>query len=957
MMDQDLQYIFHGFKDRKGTDVDELTLEKCLASEGIKSWQLIDGNDLEKYLNVKDIKDNNVKINKFPLEWFDNNDYEIMAPEQWLNLHSDVNEYKLPAVAFIPYLTHRNARTLIFSTNFIEWEDVNVEGYSHQNRLWTVRDSAGKIHQVPRIHLKFYEEHTLNFVKRISDALWRRENAEKWVKFELLADCLNVDKISDPKMELMDRIKKLSLPKKLDDRDWFFNIREELILNYKRTLGLTDLRKAIESHPSKFPNINLPFADQTLEKQESVDLSCLYDFQEKRRVLKFINLFPIAHAFSAMLYVIDECDKVGQMSLFTNISHKTASLANFKSIEETFAIRTVDFLRAVWPVQLANLITMVLRRAGKGWYDIEISTWEIYNLAKIKRFLSLVKFHMESALRRLVENTILLYSDMLYKPCISFVDIPEDYIWNDSDLITSPFDPHTSHVFYLTLQMNETGAFYSIDPSTYGPVIMELYETYLERIHFVPLVDPKIMKGLTFDPDLYLSSVGLMEAMVIETRENLKKAYDKCVIPLTAYAKKYDRHVALFVMNVSSYLEDFEKQNKNAPEIRDEIIFQRAMKKMLEQTLPTSIQIGTFLINVSPIKNNLVAKRQELADLMMDYLVRKLNNETNAILSEYNAILKTLSEKPTTIEKLYKTTEWMETIPGNVSRLENVMKMKLFDFAILDDFYFALPNANFNAKVQALYSPVKISNQIKITNEMFAEEIQRFRKQQIEDLATYNERLEELTVSVVYYNTQFDVGKLVENSIEIRKLWKAINEFGELGEVLNKRQKLFELPEIDLQPIKELIISSNAFRDLWCTAADFNKFVDILLENTLTNVSVKNVHEEMERFESILKKSVQSFREQEKIQDVAQYFLDKVKNFYATVDCLILVKNTIWNINHWQELGARTGMEIKLPLTRNFNYFLNKGILSYVEEVKSILNEAMQAIQAIQENEDSESKQ
>lgn len=231
------------------------------------------------------------------------------------------------------------------------------------------------------------------------------------------------------------------------------------------------------------------------------------------------------------------------------------------------------------------------------------------------------------------------------------------------------------------------------------------------------------------------------------------------------------------------------------------------------------------------------------------------------------------------------------------------MKVKLFDFAILDDFYFALPNANFNAKVQALYSPVKISSQIKTTNETFEEEIERFRKQQIEDLATFDERLEELTVGVVYYNTQFDVAKFMENSIEIKKLWKAIKEFGDLGVVLNKRQLLFELPPIDLNPIEQLVNSSDAFKDLWCTAADFYKFKEILLENTLTNVSVKNVHEEMKIFRKILAKTVKSFKEQEKIQEVAKHFLDNVENFDATVECIILVKNPIWNINHWQEVN------------------------------------------------------
>lgn len=503
------KYIFRGFKDKKEIEMDELPLEKCLFSEGIKSWQLIDGNALEKYLNAKDIKDNNVKLNKFPLEWFDNNDYEIMTPEQWLTIHSDDDgaKYILPAKAFIPILSYRNAKSLIFSQNFIKWEDVHVEGYNPQNGLWSVRDSAKKTHDIARIYLKFYDEHSMNFVKRISDALLRRDNAEKWVKFELLADCLNVDDIASPKMELIDRVKKLALPKTLNDRDWFFNIKEELILNFKRTIGVIDLKNAINAYPSKFPNITLPSdIDQTCTKQNVDDLSRLYDFNEKRRIFKFKNLFSISHAFSAMLYVIDECDKVGQMSLFTKISHKTASLVNFKSIEESAAKMNVDFLRGVWPIQLANLITMVLRRAGKGWYDIEILTWEIYNLAKIKRFLLLVKFHMESALRRLVENTIKLYSDMLYEPCISFIDISDDYAWNDHDLITSPFDPRKSHVFYMNLQMNESGAFYSIDPKEFKPVIMELYDRYLEQIHFVPLIDAKIMKELIFNPDLFLSS-------------------------------------------------------------------------------------------------------------------------------------------------------------------------------------------------------------------------------------------------------------------------------------------------------------------------------------------------------------------------------------------------------------------------------------------------------------------
>lgn len=64
---------------------------------------------------------------------------------------------------------------------------------------------------------------------------------------------------------------------------------------------------------------------------------------------------------------------------------------------------------------------------------------------------------------------------------------------------------------------------------------------------------------------------------------------------------------------------------------------------------------------------------------------------------------------------------------------------------------------------------------------------------------------------------------------------------------------------------------------------------------------------------------------------------------------LMLNNSKILNASFIQ-LGARTGMEIKLPLTRNFSYFLNKGILNFIDEVKKILDEANET----KENEESE---
>lgn len=268
------------------------------------------------------------------------------------------------------------------------------------------------------------------------------------------------------------------------------------------------------------------------------------------------------------------------------------------------------------------------------------------------------------------------------------------------------------------------------------------------------------------------------------------------------------------------------------------------------------------------------------------------------------------------------------------------MKLKLFEYDILDNFFQPLPNENFNIKWQALVGPQKCLGQISVTTEIFEEESERFLKQQFSDLGAYDEKVEVLNMTVSNFTTQFDVTKATETAIEIKKTWKTIIETEELGKLLNKRQLLFELPEIDLAPMRQLLQSFVPYKTLWSTAADFLKWEEGWFGNPLSTVDTEKIRETISVYKSDLMECIETFKELPKIQEVSKYFYGRILDFEPKLNCLEWILNPAWVTYHWQQLNKLTELNIKFSLTMNFAYLLQKNIMEYAQLVKEMSESA-----------------
>lgn len=75
----------------------------------------------------------------------------------------------------------------------------------------------------------------------------------------------------------------------------------------------------------------------------------------------------------------------------------------------------------------------------------------------------------------------------------------------------------------------------------------------------------------------------------------------------------------------------YEAQCPSAEEVREVVITHLKEKEILENSLPSSIVIGPFHINVDSVKQSLSKKRKALATSMLDILAKNLHKEVDSV--------------------------------------------------------------------------------------------------------------------------------------------------------------------------------------------------------------------------------------------------------------------------------------------------------------------------------------
>jgi len=132
------------------------------------------------------------------------------------------------------------------------------------------------------------------------------------------------------------------------------------------------------------------------------------------------------------------------------------------------------------------------------------------------------------------------------------------------------------------------------------------------------------------------------------------------------------------------------------------------MKSILELTLPKDIAIGPFYVNVRPLRDFLIQKRQNCYTQLLIMFTDSLTTKINVVLFDYEQIRTRLRTTSRNIEHLFEEQDWIETVPLKVKKLDEIVQKLKFQYDILDHFWWNLSDGDFEAKWQAIGFPQQV---------------------------------------------------------------------------------------------------------------------------------------------------------------------------------------------------------------------------------------------------------
>ncbi|XP_046731532.1 dynein axonemal heavy chain 1 [Silurus meridionalis] len=938
-----------------------LDIAQLLADLGIDSSQLV-----PRTTSSEDQPESPPADNYLPLEIFDNEEFDCYTPEDWLALGCEPgssDQKPVPAIAFL--LTEDGGEEQRDSTPEYAWQSVGVLDYSPEKKQYMVqkadqhdcvRNSEGKPvvggaqrnkgplksnqYWVPRIRLQFCAEDPRIFAQRVQFACRARQKTEALLLYHLSVDCMPVlDGSLTLQSSILQHIKSftlstpgLRLPLLQTHMEC---LEKEVHLEYTRTINRMTFNKLVQANPEEFTDITLPEEEpDRVANKGSVSVP-EYPFEMNRDKFTFRSLLTKPEVISALTYIRVECNRVEAMSLFHVAFSKPLRLEEFELTQSQLHTQLQLFLHETWVSDLCHGIDSSLRDAGPGWYNLNESCWQMYCMSKMCHLMTQIRYRLQDCLRFLVQDSLSSLAQVLLDACHSVLNCPEDLTWG-ADLIHSPYKPKKNPLFHVDLILDQTGVHYSTPLENFETSIISLLDKGILCTHKLPQLDKFIMKNLFITGVPLLESVCLWEPAVNELRERVRNALRQAVVPLQAYAREYECHLELQNSDINTFLTLHSQENCTPLEMKEEVLRHLKEKEILERSLPSTIVIGPFMVYVQGVRKSLSKKRCALANAVIGRFALRLRNLLEEACEECKKITRKLDEKPSNIEELVEQRDWIKQIPDQLKSYEQVLSKLLTDYEVIDEFFYNLPDEDFNGKWTAMAWPHKILSQIETVQQQHKEDEERFQKIQLVDQSNFQEHLDSLEVMVAGFSTSLDISQAHELANEVRRVSKQLKECQSMAQVYNNRERLFGLPLTNYDRLQKLSRDFQPFRDLWTTTSDWQRWHESWLNDPLTNIDPEQLERNVSDSFKTIHKCVKMFKDIPSCQDVASFVRGMIEQFQPNIPLIQGMRNPGMRSRHWTVLSERLNMDVMPKPNLTFSKCLELGLFQHVEEISQI---------------------
>lgn len=850
----------------------------------------------------------------FKLWDFDDDNFDPRTVDEWLGLGRDENGN----MAGVP--------ASVYIEKGLQWVPGVVWDYHEKAKRWLIKFPEGGLEDewVPRLRLLFNAEDPQVFADRIANAVNERRRVESWIRFVFYVESMPYKSMPDIPDDAQERIlKAIPSPRKelkldiapfMDEAEisykYSFNVHSfEAKIKadpiYARSLGLFDLSKPPEPKPKRY---------HTTSK-----------FEQLREQFAFHSLYTKDCIFNALMKTRASCLEVANSVLLSLRSNKSFHLEEFQQTQAQLVSKTKKMLTEDWVPQLGRELRSALSEVSKGWFNLEETDREVYNMSKFSNFMTLVSCMMIDAARQCVLNNFKLFDDFIADLAPNSVEVksPTEVI---SDFPKDSTGAMIMPLFEIDMAIEKEtitdpkGVESEVDKICYGinPVLFKeacttILSSIVDAVRSIPIIEPRVLPDMFRNVVLTLSTINEDEEQLVEHKSHVVAHLDAAIDVLQQYLATYDEYTEFIRLDNAKFIEQLNTDNPSLDQCRQMIkVHQEAMDE-LHKNIPKREVVGLFAVNVTSIRNHLISKRKTLIKAILDYVSKTAKNQFKKLFNEYRTIESKITALPTKIEELDQTRQYIATVPNLTDKLHSrvVDSMKYYDF--IDEYCHPLQNEDFNMKWNVYGRARHCSNLIEKSKTTLDGYFVKFEQELEMHQEKFAAELDKLSHEISVVSKYTDMQQSDQYAQEIRRIAKSIESAEQTARTYNARQVIFGQDLTDYGRIAELKRTFEPFALLWPNVDNWLKLKASIQEKPMIQLNAEQITKDLQSIYTALHKSTRNFKNgPSSILQIATDLKAECNEMKDHVPLLTALLNPGMKQRHWTKLSEVLGFEFAL---------------------------------------------
>eukprot|EP01059_Diplonema_ambulator_P030784 TRINITY_DN5411_c0_g1_i2.p1 TRINITY_DN5411_c0_g1~~TRINITY_DN5411_c0_g1_i2.p1 ORF type:complete len:4213 (+),score=1401.66 TRINITY_DN5411_c0_g1_i2:77-12640(+) len=883
-----------------------------------------------------------------PIEIFDDVSFDPRTPDEWMQLAHDGVDRSAPETSFyVPAKGLRkdkqNGEWNYAYCRVVDWnKDTNKLRVLWGPTATTAENGGESSSWLPRIMVCFLSEDPTRYVQRLVHADRQRERVIKWLKYKLCCDAMPTDEMAGIDPGILERITHLgtdirSLPpgdrrniKPQEDAlvqefilDWN-RCMNRVMLEHKIFLSETDAETLVDLlNGLTKENIHRGPSDieplTALDKVAPVPPGARQEFMEANQRFNFSTYFTQPEVIKALAAAQEACQAVLEVSLFNLPKERHMSLQDFEKLQVDQIEERTAYLKNDWKDKLQECILSHIAGVGKGWLNLEEKSKEIYEISKLKKFLTTIKYMMEDTLHFLVLNSLTAFVEFLEDVSTFTVEVKDMYTvhnsWPGSD---DPAAIEKTPLFTLELVERDGDFSYSTPTDKFERTVLNLFEKAIVSTHDIPQIEKYVMSKYFWPEDNgpFCDSVTPNDPRVIAMRHRVVEALRKSLAPLQDYKKTYLKYTDVIKLDKNAYIKNFQAQCTD-PEARNpteemaaEIKKHEKKKKEVRKEIPHYMEVGNYFVDCTTFRMAMEKKHDELKKCVEDLIKDLAKEKAKNIREQFTKVNAIIQRPAQTVEALFNIRGYIKKdIPeviysapeGLIHKIED---MKMY-YAILETFQYQLTDEDFRGKWEAMYWPKKLETQVDMVTKRLDAEGEKLHDAMSVEQEAFKKEIEKVARDVQKFSAQTDLQvNVAQLAGDVKSLQKRINDAKELSAEFNKKQELFGDEVINYRQIIEVGKEFKPYADLWITTNDWQNWVEGWHKDPFTSLDPDELKKNVDSADKVMAQLKKVFRDKPQIKIVDEIRM-QLQDFSPLVPILQSLRNPGMKERHWKELAER----------------------------------------------------